>query len=238
MGLFNKYFPSNQKQRRDYEFYIGLCFEVQVTFFNDHIFIDPPNFSAQSNTNFIPLEKYNEKTIKSFEKLVLNAMLFSLCIKRTFGYTCSLYDLWKNEDEGLKSIITRFAIIMVKNPLFLKMFKEYERYEPSEPLIAGILYIQNRFFDYADFLEEYFNDNFEPSQDYDDDEADHSLEDHKARIIRLVYQYYAQPFCKYPKWDAFVHIDIDEWGNIINEFEKMINDAYNYFSSKLLTGQF
>lgn len=241
MALFNKYFSSNQQQRRDYEFYIGLCFEVQGKIFNDHIFMDPPSFSAQSDKDFLPLEKYNEKTIKSYEKLVLNAMLLSICIKKTFGHTCSLDDLWKKEDEGLKNIIKRFAIIMSENPLFLKMFKEYYRSEPSEPIIVGVLYIQNRFFDYADFLEEYFSDNFEPrEEDYDDDEAPHDLEDYKARMIRLVYKYYAQPFCKYPKELFFVHEDlnIDEFENIINDFEKTINDACNYFSDKLSTGRF
>jgi len=238
MGLFNKYFPSNQKQRRDYEFYIGLCFEIQENIFKDHIFTEPTNFSLQPNKNFLPSELYENKTSQSFEKLVLNAMLISICIKKIFGFSGSLDELWKKEDEGLKGIIIRFATIMTKNPLFSKKYLLYDGYQPSDPMATGLLYIQNRFFDYADFLEEYFDENFEPSKDYGDDEADHSLEDHKARMIRLVYKYYAQPFCKYPKSDVFNNIDIDEFENIIYDFEKMINDVYKYLSDKLLTGQY
>ncbi len=238
MGLFNKYFSSNQKQRRDYTFYIGLCFEVQEIFFKDHIFTELPNFSSQNNEKFLPLEIYENNTSQSFEKLVLNAMLISICIKKVFGFSGSLDELWK-KDEGLKGIIIRFATIMIKKPLFSKKYLQYnDGHKPSDPMVAGVLYIQSRLFDYANFLEEYFDENFEPSKDYENVEADHSLEDHKARMIRLVYRYYAQPFDLYPKMDFFIDIDIDEFENIINDFERMINDAYKYLSDKLLTGQY
>lgn len=239
MGLFNKYFPTGQQQlRRDYEFYCGLCFEVQENYFNDHIITDPPSFSAQSDKDFLPLNQYNEKTVKSFEKLVLNAMLLCISIKKTFGYDCKLGELWKEEEYGLKGIIKRFAIILSQNPLFLEKFKEYNHgLEASEPYVAGLLYIQGRFYDYGETLDFYFDDDFNVDEvDYEDEESDASLEDRKARLILAVYRDYSQPFCKYPKWDT--EIDIDEWESIINDFEKMVNDANNYFSKRLSTGRF
>jgi hypothetical protein len=239
MGLFNKYFSSGQGQRRDYEFYIGLCFEVQTNFLKDTIFTDPPSFIAQSDQDFLPLEEYNKKTIKSFEKLVLNTILLAISIKKTFGHACKIDDLWKKEDEGLKRIINRIAYIMIKNPLFLTKAKEYNGFEPSEPMVAGLLYIQGRFYDYGEDLDWYFDNDFDASEvDYEDDETDHSLEARKTRLIRAVYRSFAQPFIKYPPRGAFIEIDIDEWEKIVDGFEKMINDAYNYLSDKLSTGRF
>ena len=211
-------------QRRDYEFYIGLCFEVQENIFNDHIFTEP-----------LEIDPFINK--KSFENLSLNAMLLTIAIKRTFGYNLSLHDIWRDKDEALKSVISRFALIMTKNPNYEMMYREYDNFKPSHPLLAGILYIQGRFFQYGGFLESYFTEEFQPSEeDLDDEYAPHDLETYKAMMIRYVYDYYRHPFCKYPPND--LSEDMDERDNLVNDLEILVNNAYNYFSSRLLTGRF
>lgn len=224
MALFNKSNSKIQEQRRDYEFYIGLCFEVQQNIFNDHIFTEP-------------LEKDPLINKKSFENLLLNAMLLTITIKKTFRYENTLFDIWKDKDEALKKVMSNFALIMTKNPNFSMMYREYDDFKPSHPLIAGMLYLQGRFFDYGDFLESYFTEEFQPcEEDPEDEYAPHDLETYKAMMIRYVYDYYMQPFCKYPQDD--LSIDIDERDNLVNDFEEMVNNAYMYFSSRLLTGKF
>lgn len=105
------------------------------------------------------------------------------------------------------------------------------------PLMAGILYLQGRFLEYGGFLESYFTEEFQPSEeDLDDEYAPHDLETYKAMMIRYVYDYYLQPFCKYPQND--LSIDMDERDNLVSNFEEMINNAYKYLSSRLFTGKF
>lgn len=224
MRLSNNSYNANQMQRRDYEFYIGLCFEVQHKIFNDHIFTEPLENNPLINK-------------KSFENLVLNAMMLAITIKKTFGYDCTLLDIWKDKDEALKSLLSKFALIMTKNPNFSMMYREYNDFTPSHPLMAGILYLQGRFLDYGGFLESFFTEEFQPSEEELDSEyAPHDLESYKAMMIRYVYDYYMQPFCKYPQDDF--SIDMDERDILVNDFEKLINNAYDYFSSRLLTGKF
>ena len=237
MGLFNHYFSSSQGARRDYEFYIGLCFEVQKRFLEDNIFKDSSYHCAQSNAESLTPSEYCLQSKRSLEKLVLNATILSIALKRAFSHKCLIAELWEKEDPELKSIIVRFASILEKNELFPSLYKEFNGIETSKPLVAGLFYINDRFSRYGDTLDYYFNDDFDINEvDYADEESYKSLEDRKSRLICEVYRDYSQPFCSNPEWD--MEIDIDDWEKLVDSFEVLVNNIYNYFIDRLSTGRF